>query len=46
MVHQGNSAVFGHYKLCLLLNDEWYEFNDKKVSKISREGVEDYKAKG
>jgi ubiquitin C-terminal hydrolase len=46
MVHQGNSATFGHYKLCLLLSEEWYEFNDKHVSKIDRSAVDEYKNKG
>jgi len=40
MVHQGNSATFGHYKLCLLLSDEWYEFNDKHVSKINKAAID------
>ena len=46
MVHQGTSATFGHYKLCLNLSDQWFEFNDKHVSKISRATVDGYKDKG
>ena len=45
-MHQGTSASFGHYKLCLLLDEEWFEFNDKEVKKISKGVVEDYKIKG
>lgn len=46
MVHQGTSAVFGHYKLCLLLAEQWYEFNDKQVSLSSSAAVEAYRDKG
>ena len=46
MVHQGTSATFGHYKLCLNQADQWYEFNDKYVSKITRETVDGYRDRG
>ncbi len=46
MIHEGTSPVFGHYKLCLLLGDTWYEFNDKKVTVISRKEVDGYRDRG
>lgn len=47
MVHEGTSAVYGHYKLCLLLGDEqWYEFNDKNVSLTSKEVIYGYRDRG
>ncbi len=46
MIHEGNSAIFGHYKLCLSLGEDWYEFNDKIVKKINRESIKGYSDRG
>lgn len=46
MIHEGTSATYGHYKLCLHLGDEWYEFNDKNVGLISRDVVDGYRDRG
>ena len=46
MIHCGKSAESGHYKLCLRINGEWVEFNDRKAEVISEYKVKEYKKKG
>lgn len=46
MIHCGKSAESGHYKLCLSVNGEWIEFNDRRTDIISEEKIKEYKRKG
>jgi ubiquitin C-terminal hydrolase len=46
MIHQGSSAVHGHYKVCILINDNWFEYNDRIVTPVPASRIDDYKAKG
>lgn len=39
MIHQGPSAVHGHYKVCININDRWFEYNDRIVSAIPSEKI-------
>lgn len=32
--HEGNSTEFGHYYSNIRINDIWYKFNDRDVSRI------------
>ena len=35
MIHQGQTANHGHYKICIKINQNWFEYNDIKVTNIS-----------
>ena len=34
MVHEGSRAESGHYYNYSKVGDEWFKFNDEKVSKV------------
>ena len=37
MIHEGTSAVSGHYKICINVGeDNWNEYNDRIVTPISK----------
>ena len=47
MIHEGTSAVSGHYKICIKVGEEqWNEYNDRTVTAVSRERIENYKQRG
>lgn len=47
MIHEGASASYGHYKVCIHLGgDLWNEYNDRTVTSISKEKIQSYKDKG
>lgn len=47
MIHQGDSPVAGHYKLCVrVAADQWIEYNDRKVSTVGESIIQKYKDKG
>ena len=36
MIHEGTSAVSGHYKICINVGeDRWNEYNDRNVTTVS-----------
>jgi hypothetical protein len=46
MIHQGASAVHGHYKVCITIGDAWFEYNDRTVTAVPNQKIEEYKARG
>ena len=47
MIHQGNTATSGHYKVVLNTDqDKWVEFNDRKVYPIDQAKIDTYSKKG
>jgi ubiquitin C-terminal hydrolase len=46
MIHEGTSAVHGHYKVCISINDNWFEYNDRIVRAIPAARIEEFKNKG
>ena len=47
MIHEGTSAVSGHYKICINVGDDkWNEYNDRTVTPITKERIENYKKRG
>jgi len=47
MIHEGKTAGYGHYKVCIHLGgDIWNEYNDKTVTSISKDRIQAYKEKG
>lgn len=46
MIHCGKTAESGHYKLCILINGDWIEFNDRRTEIVKEEKIKDYKKKG
>ena len=40
MIHEGTSAVSGHYKICINVGeDKWNEYNDRTVISIDKEQI-------
>ena len=46
MIHQGSSAVSGHYKVCINIDGSWVEYNDRLVTSIPDSKIQEYKVKG
>lgn len=46
MIHEGSSAIHGHYKVCIKINDNWLEYNDRIVKNIPSSRIDEYKVRG
>lgn len=46
MIHEGSSAIHGHYKVCIKINENWFEYNDRIVKNIPSSRIDEYKNKG